>query len=309
MTITVYIPSYNQREYLSLAVQSVLDQTRVPDQILIIDDASTDDSPDLIRSLQQAHPGIIDVAINPSNTGIGAVRQQAINTAKGDLITYLDGDDLYFPEKLELEERALAEHPDAGYAYTNFAFIDSLGKRTGQWNDADPLPSGDVFDRVVCFDFPSSILYRSELVRRKVLLAAKPYGPGFNLYEDYDAKLRIARHATGVAVDEIAHAYRKHEQGLHRVAYEKHYDTLAMIYAKNMHLLDGLDPARAQRLRRSIDCILADHAWRVVQQMARGQKNDDSLGVLHYARAAASHRPATLLKPKNIGRILRGLLR
>jgi glycosyltransferase involved in cell wall biosynthesis len=309
MKITVYIPSYNQADYLALAFESVMAQTRLPDQIILIDDASTDASPELIRSYAKAHPGLVHAILNQTNQGIGAARRQAIEESIGDLVTYLDGDDLYFPEKLEREEQALIENPDAGYAYSNFTFIDAQGEQHGEWNTPEHMPSGEIFGRVACFDFPKNILYRCELVRRAVLLEAESYEPGLNLYEDFDAKLRIANRHCAIAVKHTLHAYRRHDAGLHRVSYAKHYDTLSHIYAKNEPLLDRIGKACACGIRKEINSVLAKHAWRAVKQIAKGEADEHSKGVWHYAKAGYRHDRRGALKPKHAYRIIRAMLR
>lgn len=309
-TITVYIPSYNQIEYLGSAIESVFAQTRLPDQILTVDDASTDGSSGLIRDYQRKHPKLIDAIFNPTNLGIGSTRRIAVNAAKGDLITYLDSDDIYLPRKLELEERALNENPQAGFAYSNFHLINAQGAQQELWATTGQLPSGDVFELHSGFRFPRGIASRCELVRRELLLKTDHYESGLNLYQVLDAMLRITRMSTCVAIDEPTHAYRRHAKGAHRYAYTTHYDTLHHIYTKNKNLLDGFDARRKRMLFREIEGVLASYAWRAIKQMSNDQPADGSRHqVLQYAKAGFAHRPSSVLNPKHTLRILRVIAR
>lgn len=307
-TITLYMPSFNQAPMLSLAIESVLAQTRRPDQFIIIDDASTDDSPDVIRSYERQHPDLITAVLNPINTGIGAVRNQAITLAHGDLVTYLDGDDLYEPQKLEFEERTLDEHPDAGYAYSNMGYIDQRGNETGVWyEDAEELPQGDQFSTIARYAFAKGMCHRCELMRTSLVRAAGSYEPGLNLYEDYDLKLRVSRHHPGVAVDRITQRYRIHDGGLHRASYARHFDALNHIYTKNAPLIDSLEEPERSQVRAAVGSTLARCAWRAVKQAAKGYHPLPNKEIQRYASLGYRLEPKKALHPKHIYRVIRAL--
>lgn len=306
--ISLYITSYNQAGYLRAAIESVLAQTRMPDQLIIIDDASSDESPQLIRDYQRRHPDLIDAVLRTQNMGIGASRAQAVGLARGDLITYLDGDDLYAPQKLELEERALIEQPDAAYAYSNFEFINPDGERTGLWCEPSQAPpSGNLFDQISGYKLMRGVCHRCELMRTDVLRRAGSYEPGLNLYEDYDLKLRVSREHNAVAVDRVTHSYRMHPQGLHRISYARHFDALEHVYAKNAPLIDSLPPDRRGAVRRGVNRVLARHAWRAVKQCAAGEIALKPMQTLRYASSGVKRRPGSLLLPKHPVRTVRAL--
>lgn len=107
MNISVYIPSYNQKEYLVQAVESVLNQTLQPFEILIIDDGSTDGSQEVIRSLANANSKV-RYLFNERNEGIARVRKKALENIRGDYVTYVDGDDLYLPNKLSIDAKLMS---------------------------------------------------------------------------------------------------------------------------------------------------------------------------------------------------------
>ncbi len=310
-TISLYISSYNQARYLPRAIESVLAQTRPPDQLLIIDDASTDGSRDIIEGYRRRHPRLIDAVINDRNIGIGAVRALAVERCFAHLVTYLDGDDLYDPDKLEAEERALREHPQAGYAYSNFAFIDPEGITTGLWHDdpAAPPPGGDLFDRVATFTLARGVCHRCEMVRRELLAREGSYRAGLNLYEDFDLKLRLARRHHAVAVARPTHRYRMHPDGLHRISYAAHFDALRAVYARNAGLIESLPAGRRSAVRAGVNTVLSRYAWRAIKQSAAGEIELKPTQVLRYARAGAMLQPRSVLIPKHPYRVARALAR
>lgn len=309
LTITIYIPSYNQAAMLRQAIDSVLAQTRLPDQFLIIDDCSTDESREVIEAYHREHPTLIEPIYNEHNLGIGGVRALAVERARCDLITYLDGDDLYEPRKLELEERALLDDPDAGYAYSNFTYINRDGEYLKTWCEQAPPPSGNLFDTLAAFAMPRGVCHRCELMRTDIIRRVGAYKPGLNLYEDYDLDLRISREHRAVVVGEPTHKYRVHGAGLHRTAYTRHYDSLIHIYDKNAALFDSLPEPRRSRVRSAVDAVLARYAWRAVKQHANGEFLLGRSQLLRYARAGVAHKPASALSPKHALRVAIGLVR
>lgn len=313
LTISVYMTSYNQAEYFALAFSSVLNQTRKPDQIVIIDDASTDGSQDLIRSYQKNHGGLVTTIFNKENHGIAESRKRAIQATTGDLISSLDGDDLYLPNLLQKQEQALLDNPHAGFAYSNFSFIDESGDHVENWDEKHQLPSGDLFEHTACMSFANGTCFRNELTRRQALLETIDYEQGKNLYEDYEARLRLSRFHSAIAINEVTHSYRLHPLGLSRASDPRHHDALHYIYSKNAHLLDGIDPMKKRRIQAKINFILSEYAWGAVRQMAKKHTvrdhNNPCNGPLHYAKSAVARRPVSVLNPKRTSQLIRSLIR
>ncbi|MEQ9409413.1 MAG: glycosyltransferase family A protein, partial [Fuerstiella sp.] len=114
--VSTIIPVYNRPGMLREAVQSVLNQTYRPIEIIIVDDGSTDDTPQVAEQLVAAHPDIIRFH-QKENSGPGPTREAGRRMARGEFIQYLDSDDLLRPKKFELMVQALRDHPDCGAAY------------------------------------------------------------------------------------------------------------------------------------------------------------------------------------------------
>lgn len=106
--ISLIIPVYNASPYLREAIDSALNQTMPPRQIIAVDDGSTDDSQEIARSYGDAV-----TVIAQANSECAAARNRGLMEAGQPLIAFLDADDRFVPGKLERQVRALAEHPEA----------------------------------------------------------------------------------------------------------------------------------------------------------------------------------------------------
>jgi len=127
--VSVVIPAYNGEAYLEACLASVCAQTAPPLEVLVIDDGSTDRTAAIAQAFA-ARDGRVR-CIRQENTGVSAARNRGVAEAAGDWIAFLDGDDLWLPEKLE-RQLALQEATGADLLYTAAACIDENGEPTGR---------------------------------------------------------------------------------------------------------------------------------------------------------------------------------
>jgi glycosyltransferase involved in cell wall biosynthesis len=106
-SITAIVTVFNRDAYLREALQSIFDQTRPADEVIVIDDGSTDRSAEVARSF-----GPRVRCISQANQGMGGARNAGLAAAQGDLIAFLDSDDLWLEKKLEAQLSFLDAHPD-----------------------------------------------------------------------------------------------------------------------------------------------------------------------------------------------------
>ncbi|ACK72941.1 glycosyl transferase family 2 [Gloeothece citriformis PCC 7424] len=125
--VSVIIPVYNVEKYIAATIQSVLSQTYPNFELLIIDDSSPDNS---IKICQQFTDSRIKI-IHQNNRGLAGARNAGIRNAQGEYIAFLDGDDLWLPEKLEKHIQHLESSPLIGVSFSQSAFIDEGGKPLG----------------------------------------------------------------------------------------------------------------------------------------------------------------------------------
>lgn len=122
--ISIIIPLYNKERYILSTIDSILAQTYKDYEVVIIDDGSTDNGPKIVRQLKNPKIRVI----TQENAGVSAARNHGIIEAKGELICFLDADDIWMPDYLETQYRLYLEFPDCAMFATNYLYKG----RTGQ---------------------------------------------------------------------------------------------------------------------------------------------------------------------------------
>ena len=120
--ITVVVTCYNQGRFLSESLGSILNQNRRPDEILLVDDGSTDNTRDEVRRCPEV------VYIRQENSGLAAARNTGLRQSRGDLLVFLDADDRLVPQALEAGLDDFAAHPECAFVFGAFRRIDATGR-------------------------------------------------------------------------------------------------------------------------------------------------------------------------------------
>jgi glycosyltransferase involved in cell wall biosynthesis len=209
--VCVHVPSYNHREFLPAAIESVLAQTYQDFHVVIVDDASTDGSPEVIRKYAARHPERITAIINERNLGIPRRLNVALGHCQSEYFSYLDGDDLWLPDALESLVRALEARPEAGLAYGDIEWFDgATGRALRRYSELNPPASGEIFEELVrrgCFIGATAVMLRRTALRdTKVSLSDPP----FQVASDYYLWLSIAARHPAVYVPRVLGRHRRH---------------------------------------------------------------------------------------------------
>ena len=117
--VSVITPTFNCATFLDRAIQSVVDQTYNDYEIIVVDDGSTDETPELIERWQ----GKV-ICLSQSNAGPSAARNLGIARSQGEFIAYLDADDMWYPGKLEQQVAFLDRHQECGLVHSDLHIID-----------------------------------------------------------------------------------------------------------------------------------------------------------------------------------------
>ncbi len=243
MNVSVYITSYNQCEFLKVAISSVLNQTLQPCEIIIVDDASTDDSQLIIKDFANQNP-IIKYLFHTENKGVVETRRTALAMIKGDLVTYVDGDDIYLPNKLEIEFNLLKE-TNSDLVFSNNTYVMEEDTEKELWTWIEPGVSIDLdsnlFLKTLTRDYPRSSLFRMEMVRRSLLEEVGFHDTNLKIYEDYDLRIRLSKIAKMAYSDEVTSKIRVSTSGLSKSNREVHLESLKYIFDKYRLEVDNLD--------------------------------------------------------------------
>lgn len=113
LSISVAIPVFNGEKYIEQAIRSAMEQTLPPQEIIVIDDGSTDSSREIASSF-----GPSVTCISQQNRGLSAARNLAVKRSSGDWIAFLDADDYWFPDKLARQAAVIQADPSIGLIYT-----------------------------------------------------------------------------------------------------------------------------------------------------------------------------------------------
>lgn len=283
--VTVVITSYNQEPYLREAIESVLRQTRRPDQIIIADDCSTkDNSIETIKQYAAQYPGLIEPVLQTENRGIPKNRNSALRLVIGDYVAILDGDDRFLPNNIEMQLAELATHPEAGCSYSNRYSIDAAGERTGV-RDVRPMPSGDILFHVAC-GRPGIV--RSMLGRYDLIKAAGFFDERFPLHDGFILSVRLARLTNFVYIPEPLIEKREHEGGVSKhISREARFGYIRDLFSEVRTSITDLPPAKMAQIervwrRRLLQAqiwaeIEAGHKlkalWHVVRGLGRDPRN------------------------------------
>lgn len=269
MKISVYITSYNQKAYLVEAIESVLNQTLRPFEIIIVDDCSTDGSQEVIAGYASRYPELITPIYHTRNQGVAQTRIDALQAVTGGYVNHVDGDDRFLPTKLEKEAKLLRDNPNAQIAFSNYYYMTADGIHTGVWADGETPPQGDVFRRTFARDFPRRSLFRNELVDYQAWKRVGFYDSNLCLFEDYEMLIRLTKQLRVVYHDEPLAEYRRHNVGLSRAEAAQHLAALEYIYQKNKPLLDDLSVAERGDVQRKLGGWMAEITRRAAHEAIR----------------------------------------
>lgn len=210
--VTVFMAAFNGEAYIEKAVQSVLDQSFTDFELLIINDGSTDRTPDIVHKFTDPRIRFIH---NDSNRGLTFTRNRGIEEAKGQYIAILDCDDLAMPDRLKVQTGFLNSNPEIAMCGGQAITIDESGEQTGNLNviagDKDISPEL-VFHNI----FINSTL----MIKRSAMVEAGGYRD-YSPAEDYDLSYRISIHHPVANLNEVLVAYRLHGNNISKVQNEK----------------------------------------------------------------------------------------
>ena len=181
-TVGVVIPTYNRSHTLERALRSVLAQTKAPEQIVVVDDGSSDNTKKLIKHFPQIN------YIEQENSGVSAARNKGIRTLNTKWIALLDSDDAWCPRKLEIQLNTLEKKPSLRICHTNEIWI-RRGRRVNQM-DKHMKFGGEIFEHCLplCCISPSSVLLHHSLFQDFGY-----FDESFPACEDYDFWLRLTQ--------------------------------------------------------------------------------------------------------------------
>jgi len=183
--VSVIIPAYNAEKTIKATMQSVLKQTYDNIELLIINDGSTDSTPEIVRTFKDPRIRLYDF----TNAGLSAARNRGIARATGEYISFIDADDMWSKDKIESHVQALKDNPSAAVVYSwSYGIYKGTKKRLP---DQTYRLSGDVYREMLCINFVaggSNILAKKEAIEK-----TGKFDETLTACEDWDYYIRLAR--------------------------------------------------------------------------------------------------------------------
>ena len=314
--ISVVIPCHNREGTIARALESVFSQETAADEVIVVDDASTDNS----RSVALKYP--ITLLVNPANRGAGATRNRGVAAASGALIACLDSDDWWLGQHLRIIRELHARFPTA------VAMAGGM-RREGPRLPAPELSPGRIPTLQLVDAFEQSFVscpmpHCSTVVRRDAILALGGYSEHLRHADDFDLFLRLSRVGPFVLSPEITAVYWTHGDQLT----SQGPAVVGDIYRSRLRMIETIagegDHLRAELLRKRLDGMFRQdllgewqaRQWGVIRALL-DLGAEYGLGTpMHrlFWRSAVAFHPLVISAsgemraPKRVRALLRGLL-
>ncbi len=271
ISISVIVAAYNQADYIAACLESVFSQIYPNYEIIVVDDGSTDRTPDILSGY-----GDRIKVIRQNNGGRSSTRNRGLKAASYDWVAFLDGDDLWEPEKLARQAAAIKNHPEVDFIATNAVWFNDQGpvkenffntmrrlpRMPGRTDGTLKILDGSIYPVLLEENF---IVTSSVLMRRGCLTETGYFDETLRRCEDRDLWLRLAPRCRFAIIDEIL-TRNRYTETMGENKSELSLRSRITLFEKALAGLNGQD----KRYRKTI-----------ARQLC---KSHCELGYLHFAR-------------------------
>lgn len=251
MLVSVIIPAYNSARFLADAVRSVFAQTYSVRECIVVDDGSTDNTKEVLEKLLALYPLL--KAARQANGGPSSARNLGMRLCSGDVVSFLDADDVLLPDKIERQVRFLEDHPHVGMVYGDYLVVkDDLqplaffrAAMPRRMHPLDALAYRNWFNPLVT------------LIRRSVLEQVGDFDESLAAAEDWDYWIRCAKLVPMAHLGGAVALYRQHPSQVHR-NYSRMRESCIRVIMKHF----SEDHARLRGAMAAIDLKDVRYFWR-----------------------------------------------
>lgn len=288
--VSVIIPSYNSEKFVSTTLNSVLNQTFRDIEVIVVDDGSTDRSPEIVRSY-----GSPVQLISQRNSGVSTARNLGIARSSGEFVCFVDSDDFWFKDKIATQVQMFKTHPNVGAVYSNFI------KWQSDENDSFPTPESfslegalDEIDQEYSgwiyhlFLLDCWMLTSTSMFRKKVFEKCGDFDSTLPCGEDWDLWIRIAREYPMIKLQRPTTLYRQHKQQTTQVVRDIDYRSRLLTQVAEKWGLCSRDGRCIER-RRFLEQLAVYHAEFARSHLKNGKFNIAVNSYLKAWRSAPSN--------------------
>jgi len=208
--VSICISSYNHANYIEECIQSALSQTYSNIEVIVVDDASTDDSSLRIQRLAERHSDKIRFYQNEKNQGVSLTANRAIDSAKGKYIALLGSDDRMRPERIRRQVDFLEIHQDTVAVFSKIRAINAEGESEAGFASTEELfnqPIKDIRSQLFSGNFMNA---PSAMIRTDAIRAIGGFSPALLYTQDYDAWLKLLSLGKLSRISDVLTDYRIH---------------------------------------------------------------------------------------------------
>ncbi len=204
--VSVVIPCYKQAHLLPEAIESVLQQTHAPVELVVVDDGSPDNTEEIALSYRGVR------CVKQSNQGLSGARNSGFRASRGEYVMFLDADDRLTPQAVEAHLRCFAEHPEAGFVVGDIDLVETDGtyKESPRW----PLLTGDFYEEMLKVNHVANTI--AVMFRRTALEQMGEFDTSLPAAEDYEMLLRAARLFRSAHHRNVVALYRRYDASMSR---------------------------------------------------------------------------------------------
>jgi glycosyltransferase involved in cell wall biosynthesis len=283
-TVSVIIPCHNQAKFLADAIESVRGQRRPAAEIIVIDDGSTDGSASVASQFPEVR------LIRQTNRGLSSARNAGLAASRGDLLIFLDADDVLLPEGVEAAVRAFESNPDAMMVFGRVEYMDENGC---PMEHSIPRVSANFYEEFLRRNYirtPGMAAFR-----RRVFDVIGGFDPAFSPTADYDVYLRVARRFPVAVHDALVTRYRQHAANMSKNGRLMLASILKVL--KRQRRIVRRDPALYAAYRAGLQRCRHVYGERIVEQFRRALRTGrgrEAIGCAFdllrlYPRGVATH--------------------
>lgn len=279
--VSVCIPTYNTAKYLPFAIDSVLEQQFTDYELVICDDGSTDNTPDICKSYDD--PRIRYIRL-PGKSGQAGNFNRCLDEARGDFVTILHADDYFLPGFVEDRVARLTDNPELGFVFGAVEVVDADGAQISigaRWTEDRLFGRGELLEALLqgCILSPPSLM-----VRKTAAECVGLFRTDLTWGHDWEWALRLAEHCANHYVSKPLSAYRVHDASgtAEQLNAAKNGSQERRILKETIARLAACDKRRAKLSRPAFKALSRRHMYFAEQALLDG-KRKVSRNNLYYA--------------------------
>jgi glycosyltransferase involved in cell wall biosynthesis len=207
--VSIIMPAYNASLFIEETIQSVLAQTYINWELLVINDGSVDQTSAIVRKIADVRI----ILIEQENLGVACARNNGLSNAQGEYITFLDSDDLWSKEKLQkqVELFELNSYKNLGLIYTDYRCFSKNSANQCSCSDLNIYDKNDLYKSLLVKDFIGTL---TVMIRAEIIQNIGIFNPNFFGTEDWDYWIRIAKAYPIAFIPQQLAYYRVHSLGI-----------------------------------------------------------------------------------------------